>query len=111
MLESISSVVGALTTGSTDLWSTFATTGGFSDEIKFAAERMERRLDAELELQQSLISKQVEYMDAKLRALTGGSALIQVNADNLAPELQMVMRSFLEAIQIEANAEGLELLI
>jgi TP901 family phage tail tape measure protein len=111
MLESISSVVGALTTGSTDLWTTFATTGGFSDETKFAAERMERRLDAELELQQSLISKQVEYMDAKLRALTGGSALIQVNADNLAPELQMVMRSFLEAIQIEANAEGLELLI
>ncbi len=111
MLESISSVVGALTTGSTDLWTTFATTGGFSDETKFAAERMERRLDAELELQQSLISKQVEYMDAKLRALNGGSALIQVNADNLAPELQMVMRSFLEAIQIEANAEGLELLI
>jgi TP901 family phage tail tape measure protein len=71
----------------------------------------QRQAQQALDDQSRLIDAQVNQMNARTQALLSGGGLININADNLAPELQMVLRSLLEHIQIEANAEGLELLL
>jgi len=71
----------------------------------------QRQAQQALDDQSRLIDAQVNQMNARTQALLNGGGLININADNLAPELQMVLRSLLEHIQIEANAEGLELLL
>ena len=71
----------------------------------------QRQAQQALDDQSRLITAQVDQMNARTQALLNGGGLININADNLAPELQMVLRSLLEHIQIEANAEGLELLL
>jgi len=64
-------------------------------------------VEAEIALSQA----QVEYMNARTEALANGQGLITINANNLEPELQLVLHRILELTQIEANEQGLEYLI
>ena len=64
-----------------------------------------------LVLQEELTKAQVEYMDARRRALERGAPLIQIEASNLAPALEMIFINILELCQVRATEEGLEALI
>lgn len=75
------------------------------------AKRQQEQAQQALDNQTMLVEAQTANLNARTEALRNGTALIQINADNLAPELQQVLRSLLEYIQIEANSEGLELLL
>jgi len=75
--------------------------------IDAANDRAEEAHDSLLSLQEA----QVENLEAKTQSLLQGDAQITINADGLQPELQALLKSLLEFIQIEANAEGLELLL
>lgn len=78
----------------------------FKNQIK---ERM--ALDkAGLEITKEMSKAQIELMRARAAKLASGSALININADGLAPELQAVLRSFADLIRVEAVNEGLEIL-
>lgn len=81
------------------------------DFLKDLAKEQQQQAQQALDDQSRLIDAQVNQLNARTNALVNGQALINVNADNLAPELQTVLRSLLEHIQIEANAEGLEILL
>lgn len=55
---------------------------------------------------EALISKQIEFMDAKLRAMSKGDALIQIDGAGLQPHLEAFMWEILSAIQVRVNEEG-----
>jgi TP901 family phage tail tape measure protein len=77
---------------------------------EYALEQQKQAQQA-LDDQSRLIDAQIYWMNAKTEALNSGKPMITVNADDLAPELQLVLKSLLEHVQLEANAEGLELLL
>lgn len=65
------------------------------------------------DLNQSIIDlneAQVANLEAKTKSLAEGDTQININADNLAPELQQVLRSLIDNIRIQAVNEGLEIL-
>ncbi len=74
-------------------------------------EEENRRRDETLELQRDTIRAQVDLMQAKTRAIDRGEAIIKVSAAGLAPHLEAFMWEILEAIQVRASQEGLELLL
>lgn len=78
-----------------------------TDAIKQNQKRQDKALDNATKLNDA----QVEYMRARTEALIKGEAKIVINADGLQPALEEVLRSLVEFIQIEANEEGLELLL
>ena len=65
--------------------------------------------------QKELNQAQIEYLNARTKRLEGGEgeveSLISITADGLEPELEMIMYSIIEKIQIRANEEGLEFLL
>lgn len=111
--EATSQAISDLTQGSTDLWSSFSSATSTSSKwaLEDAALRMEKRLDEELELKKQMTAAQIDMITLKRDALLKNGGQIIINADTLAPELQLVMRSLVEHIQIQANMEGLEMLL
>jgi hypothetical protein len=64
-----------------------------------------------LELQEKLVSLQIEYMQTRLDAMKGDKALVTIDGAGLQPHLEAFMWEILAAIQIQVNKEGLELLV
>ena len=79
--------------------------------ITDAIRQNQKRQDKALDNATKLNDAQVEFMRARTDALIKGEAKIVVNAEGLQPALEEVLRSLVEFIQIEANEEGLELLL
>ncbi len=78
--------------------------------IESAAKEAQAQAKKQLELEEKLVNAQVENLDAKTKLLASGAPDIVINADNLAPELQQVLRSLIDNIRIEAIDNGLEIL-
>lgn len=55
---------------------------------------------------EALIAKQIEFMNAKLRAMANGQAMIQIDGAGLQPHLEAFMWEILSAIQTRVNEEG-----
>lgn len=55
---------------------------------------------------EALIEKQIEFMNAKLRAMSSGDALVQIDGAGLQPHLEAFMWEVLSAIQTRVNEEG-----
>jgi hypothetical protein len=55
---------------------------------------------------EALISKQIDFMNAKLQAMARGDALIQIDGSGLQPHLEAFMWEILSAIQVRVNEEG-----
>jgi len=70
-----------------------------------------RRRDELLDLQRDTVEAQVDMMRARTRAMDRGDAIIRVSGDGLAPYLEAFMWQILEAIQVRASQEGLEMLL
>jgi len=65
----------------------------------------EKRREDSFKLQKNLTEAQVELIDARTAAMKSGDALITINGDGLAPELEAFMWKILETIQIRAADE------
>ena len=65
-----------------------------------------RNREKELAMQEKLIDMQIKYMQAKIRALDAGEALIQIDGAGLQPHLEAFMWEVLAAIQTRVNEEG-----
>lgn len=98
------------------LWETMA---GASDGLGFAdkwalgddiAKENERR-DEALQLQKELTEAQIAQLEARTRALQSGDGLIKITSDGLEPALEMIMWQVIEKVQLQANAEGAEMLV
>ena len=79
----------------------------FERSLREAGDRADKALDNTI----NLTDAQVKYLEARTKAVLKGDAKVSIVADGLAPELQAVLTGLLDSIQIQANAEGLELLI
>ena len=64
-----------------------------------------------LAIEKALAQTQIDYITAKTNALKQGKGLVTITADNLEPELQLVLHKIIQLTQIQANEEGLEFLI
>lgn len=116
--EEIGQAVAATQAASAEIFASL--TGALGDEkirgldrnfLKDYAMEQQKQAQQALDDQSRLIDAQIYWMNAKTEALNSGKPMITVNADDLAPELQLVLRSLLEHLQLEANSEGLELLL
>jgi hypothetical protein len=72
----------------------------------------EMRLRQEaLDLQRDLNQAQIDYMNAKTRAINQGDAQIKITADGMEPEIEAFMWRILDKIQLRAAAEQAEFLL
>lgn len=111
-MQATSEAIQSLVTGSTDLWGLWSDASRFDQsELKRAAERMEQRLDDELELKRQLTESIVAQAQATTQRLLSGEPIIQIDGGQLAPELEMIFDKILEYTQIRASNEGLNLLL
>lgn len=104
-LTSNNELVGELFSHDAPDWDKF----GFATED--AIDDANRRAD---DLNQSIVdmnNAQIENLNARTKQLAEGGSLITINADNLAVELQALMKGFADAVRIEAVNNGLEILI
>lgn len=111
--QAATDVIGTLTQGTTDLWTEFGKHAGFTsgDALQDAAQRMEARLDQELELKRSLTEAVVAQAQATAQRLNSGEALISIDAGELAPELELIFDKILKYTQTKATQQGLSLLL
>ena len=79
----------------------------FSNQLAKANERADKALTNATKL----TNAQVKQMEAKTRAIIRGDANIKIIGEGLTPILQELLRTLMEEIQIQANSEGLELLL
>lgn len=79
--------------------------------IERAIDQEQERRDKALEMQEKLTESQIKNLDARTEKLQSGEALITINGDGLAPELEMMMWKVFEAIHIRATQEGLDQLL
>lgn len=75
--------------------------------MRAIAEEQERRTEA-LNMQKELNQAQIEYMEARTKALDRGEATLTVQADNLAPYLEAIWEEILAQIQVKASQETLD---
>ena len=111
---SISNIIESLTTESVGLFQLLSdpkTSGFTSLALKDAIDTNQKLQEATLANETKLVNAQVSLLQQRADALIRGDANITINADNLQPELQAVLMSLLDNIQIEASQEGLELLL
>jgi len=104
-VESTGSVIGGLF-GQLD-------EGSKLDQIGVASQirkENERRQEA-LDLQKRITQAQIEFIQKKTEAISKGDALIKVEANNLAPPLEMIFNEILQRTQVRASEEGLDLLV
>lgn len=111
--QAIGESVTALTTGTSDLWGTYADKAGFvgGEELEQAALRMEERLDRELALKEELTAAVVAQAEATTERLLSNEPIIQIDGGSLSPELEMIFDKILNYTQIRASNEGLNLLL
>ena len=111
--QAASDVISSLSQGVVELWGLFSDKNGFSgsDELRSAAERMELRLDEELQLKRDLTKAVVDQASATTARLNSGQPLISIDAGNLAPELELVFDKILKYTQVKATQQGLSLLV
>lgn len=67
--------------------------------------------EKEFELQEKLINAQVESMNARTKALLNGDGLIKISADNMAPEMESLLYSFVRNLQVKVSQAGGDMLI
>ena len=80
-------------------------------EIFKLMEQESARRDALLIEQQKLTEAQVKYLEARTKAMQAGQGIITIQAEGLAPELELVLHKIIELTQIRANEEGLGFLL
>jgi len=78
--------------------------------FEFMEEESRNRAEL-LRLEREMTTAQVAMINARTAALERGGGLITIEANNIEPELQLVLHRILELTQIEANEQGLEFLI
>lgn len=111
--ESITQSVVSTSSATTELFSLLADPNlSLRDkfDIQTAAEKQLELQEQSLEQQGKLIEAEVALMNERTRMLRNGGSMINLNADNLAPELQLVLRSLIDHIRLEAVEQGLEIL-
>ncbi len=86
-------------------------TGSRGRLIEKQIDEESRRRDELLDLQRETVEAQVSMMRARTKAMDRGDAIIRVSGDGLAPYLEAFMWKILEAIQVRASQEGLEMLL
>jgi hypothetical protein len=64
-----------------------------------------------IELQEQLVTAQIEYMRARTEAMTKNDAMVTIDGAGLQPHLEAFMWEVLAAIQVKVNEEGLEMLV
>jgi len=64
-----------------------------------------------LEMEANLTQAQVDYLNARTESLERGGGVVTIEANNIEPELQLVLHRIIELTQIAANEQGLEFLI
>lgn len=101
--EVISSALGAYSSDNLDIGQIMVIEGQLELENELRREALEE--------QKKLNSAQMEYMEAKTKAMEAGEGLINISADGLEPEIEAFMWKILEKIQIRANAESAEFLL
>jgi len=72
--------------------------------------KAEKQAAEQLQLQKILTKAQTDNLNARTKILQNGGSTINVLADNLAPELQQVLKSLINNIRVQAINEGLEIL-
>ena len=80
-------------------------------EIFKLMEQESARRDALLIEQQKLTDAQVKYLESRTKAMQSGQGIITIQAEGLAPELELVLHKIIELTQIRANEEGLGFLL
>src|SRR5574343_568737 len=70
-----------------------------------------RRRDALLVEQQRLTAAQIQYLDARTKAMNQGQGIITIEANGLEPELELGLQKIIQMTQIRANEEGLNFLL
>ena len=105
MFESTGDVIG-------ELASAFADVGGLARlDLMELMEEESRRRDALLIEQSKLTDAQIKYLEARSKAMQAGDGIITIQADGLAPELELVLQKIIQLTQIRANEEGLSFLL
>lgn len=85
--------------------------GRYGFEIMQAIEREADIRERQITMQEELTRAQIEILDARKEAMERGEAQINITAEGLEPHLQEILRSIVEAMRIEATAEGQEFLL
>jgi len=83
----------------------------FGFELDNQLRNANRRADQALENATKLNDAQIEYMKQRGEAIQRGDAKIRIEGSGLTPILQELLRTLMEEIQLQANSEGLELLL
>lgn len=79
--------------------------------IKKIVEEEHRLRERGLVVQEKMADAEIKLMEARAQALAKGDALITVTGDGLAPHLEAMMFSVLEAVQVRANATEQDFLL
>ena len=64
-----------------------------------------------LAMEKELTKAQVDYLTARTESLAKGGGIVTIEANNIEPELQLVLHRIIELTQYAANEQGLEFLI
>jgi len=110
-LASTGDVISSLFGSLNDFMGTDINSSQIRNAILKQLEKENEYREKTLKLQEGLTKAQIEYMNARRSALDSGQPLITVQANNLAPALEMIFINILELCQVRANEEGLEALV
>jgi hypothetical protein len=81
------------------------------DLLRLLQDENDRRRDV-FGLQKSLISAEIDNLNARTKLLNEGKDInIKISSENLKPHLEAFMFELLNAIQMRATAEGVQLLV
>ena len=115
-MAAFDSVTKIATSASKEVAAVFA--AGFDKDLDFGQSIFEGQLrqsndraDKALENATKLNEGQIELMQARAEAISRGDAKIKIIGEGLSPILRELLRTLMEEIQVQANQEGLELLI
>lgn len=106
-VEGAASVLGSIFGSIGDMKDAGMWTG---DIERMIAAQMEIQFRA-LEIQEKMAAAEIKMMEAKMKAMARGEALIQIDGAGLQPHLESFMFEILRAIQVRAHAEGQEFLL
>lgn len=106
IFQSTAQVIESLSEATTELWALYSDEFNSSQrsELKSAAQRMEDRLDRELDIREALAFAQVAYMNAQAEALIQGTE-VHITADGLEPEIEAFMFEILKRIQTTVSGD------
>jgi TP901 family phage tail tape measure protein len=92
--------------------------GSFNDASKFDQLAISKQIETENKRRQKSLDEasamtkaQISLIEQQARALGRGESLINVKADGLAPHLDAIFHEILEAAQVRATQQGLNLLV